>query len=161
LGGIGDELIEQGGLRIYTTLDLEIQKFAQQSVASEVAKLKKQKVGNGAALVTKPSTGEILAMVGSKNYFADDEDGKVNVLLAERQPGSSIKPINYALALKDKKITPATSFIDVPTCFKVTGQEDYCPVNYDGGFHGLVQTRFALGNSYNIPAVAGEGKVRS
>lgn len=149
----GDELVEQGGLRIYTTLDLDIQNFAQAAVATEVAKLKKQKVGNGATLVTKPSTGEILAMVGSKDYFADDEDGKVNVLLAERQPGSSIKPINYALALKDKKITPATSFIDVPTCFKVQGQEDYCPVNYDGSFHGLVQTRFALGNSYNIPAV--------
>lgn len=149
----GDEMVEQGGLRIYTTLDIDLQNFAQLAVASEVAKLKKQKVGNGAALVTKPDTGEILAMVGSKDYFADDEDGKVNVLLAERQPGSSIKPLNYALALKDKKITPATAFIDTPTCFKVLGQEDYCPVNYDGGYHGLVQTRFALGNSYNIPAV--------
>lgn len=149
----GDKMVEQGGLRVYTTLDLEIQKFAQESVASEVAKLKKQKVGNGAAIVTKPSTGEILAMVGSKDYFADDEDGKVNIILRERQPGSSIKPLNYALAIKDKKITPATSFADIPTCFKVLGQADYCPVNYDGGFHGLVQTRFALGNSYNIPAV--------
>lgn len=149
----GDEMVEQGGLRIYTTLDLDIQNFAQLAVATEVAKLKKLKVGNGAALVTKPSTGEILAMVGSKDYFADDEDGKVNILLAQRQPGSSIKPLNYALAIKDKKITPATSFIDVPTCFKVAGQAEYCPVNYDGTFHGLTQTRFALGNSYNIPAV--------
>ncbi|MEW5995753.1 MAG: penicillin-binding transpeptidase domain-containing protein, partial [Candidatus Zixiibacteriota bacterium] len=82
-----------------------------------------------------------------------DEDGKVNVTLAKRQPGSSIKPVNYALALKDKKITPATALADVPTCFVVAGQPLYCPVNYDGTFHGLTQVRFALGNSYNLPAV--------
>lgn len=149
----GDKMVEQGGLRVYTTLDLDIQNFAQQAVATEVGKLKKLNVGNGAVLVTHPSTGEILAMVGSKDYFATDEDGKVNVILAQRQPGSSIKPLNYALALKDKKITPATAFADVPTCFQVSGQPVYCPVNYDNTFHGLVQARFALGNSYNIPAV--------
>jgi penicillin-binding protein 1C len=149
----GDKMVEQGGLRVYTTLDLDIQNITQLAVATEVGKLKKQKVGNGAAIVTNPSTGEILAMVGSKNYFATDEDGKVNVILSKRQPGSSIKPLNYALALRDEKITPATSFADVPTCFKVEGQSDYCPVNYDGAFHGLTESRFALGNSYNIPAV--------
>lgn len=149
----GEKNVEQGGLRVYTTLDLDIQTLAEDSVATEVGKLKKQKVGNGAVLVTRPSTGEILAMVGSKDYFAKDEDGKVNIILSERQPGSSIKPLNYALALRDKKITLATAFADVPTCFRVLGQEDYCPVNYDGTYHGLVQTRFALGNSYNIPAV--------
>lgn len=149
----GDKVVEQGGLRIYTTLDLEIQDIAQQAVATEVGKLKKQHVGNGAVVATRPSTGEILAMVGSKDYFAKDEDGKVNVILAKRQPGSSIKPLNYALALKDQKITPATALADVPTCFQATGQPNYCPVNYDGTFHGLIQARFALGNSYNIPAV--------
>ena len=149
----GEKIVEQGGLRVYTTLDLDIQNLAQQAVATEVAKLKKQKVGNGAAIVTRPSTGEILAMVGSKDYFATDEDGKVNVVLSQRQPGSSIKPLNYALAIRDQKITLATAFADVPTCFRVRGQPDYCPVNYDGTFHGLVQTRFVLGNSYNIPAV--------
>jgi len=149
----GDKTVEQGGLRVYTTLDLDIQNLAQQAVASEVAKLKKQRVGNGALIATLPGTGEILAMVGSKDYFAGDTDGKVNVTLAQRQPGSSIKPLNYALALKDKKITPATAFADIPTCFNVAGQAPYCPVNYDGTFHGLVQVRFSLGNSYNIPAV--------
>ncbi len=149
----GEKVVEQGGLRVYTTLDLDIQEFAQQAVATEVAKLKKQKVGNGAAIVTRPSTGEILAMVGSKDYFATDEDGKVNVTLASRQPGSSIKPLNYALAIRDQKITLATAIADVPTCFSVAGQPLYCPVNYDGTFHGLEQVRFALGNSYNIPAV--------
>lgn len=149
----GDKMVEQGGLRVYTTLDLDIQNMAQLAVATEVGKLKKQKVGNGAAIVTRPKTGEILAMIGSKDYFATDEDGKVNVTLAKRQPGSSIKPLNYALALKDHKITAATTFADVPVCFSVFGQQLYCPKNYDNTFHGLVQTRFALGNSYNIPAV--------
>ncbi|MDP3917864.1 MAG: transglycosylase domain-containing protein [Candidatus Woesebacteria bacterium] len=149
----GEKLVEQGGLRVSTTLDLELQEFAQTAVATEVAKLKNQNVGNGAVIVTHPSTGEILAMVGSKDYFAKDEDGKVNVILAKRQPGSSIKPINYALAIKNKKITLATTFSDVPTCFSVSGQSLYCPRNYDGTYHGLTQTRFALGNSYNIPAV--------
>lgn len=149
----GEKKVEQGGLRVTTTLDLDLQTFAQEQVATEVAKLKKQKVGNGAALITHPATGEILAMVGSKDYFAKDEDGKVNIILRERQPGSSIKPLNYAMALKDKKITAATTFADTPTCFSVVGQSLYCPKNYDGSFHGLVQTRFALGNSFNVPAV--------
>ena len=149
----GEKRVEQGGLRVTTTLDLELQNFTEVIVASEVGKLKKQKVGNGAALVTHPSTGEILTMVGSKDYFSEDEDGKVNVVLAERQPGSSIKPINYAYGLTNKKITAATTFADVPTCFSVAGQSLYCPKNYDGTYHGLVQARFALGNSYNIPAV--------
>lgn len=149
----GEKMVEQGGLRVTTTLDLDLQEFAQDAVATEVGKLAKQKVGNGATIVTHPSTGEILAMVGSKDYFAKDEDGKVNVILAKRQPGSSIKPINYALAIKNKKITLATTFSDVPTCFSVLGQSLYCPKNYDGTYHGLTQTRFALGNSYNIPAV--------
>lgn len=149
----GEVMVEQGGLRVETTLDLDLQEFAQQAVATEVGKLKKQKVNNGATIVTKPDTGEILAMVGSKDYFATDEDGKVNIILAERQPGSSIKPFNYALAIKDKKITTETILADVPTCFTVPGQPAYCPVNYDGKFHGGVATRFALGNSFNIPAV--------
>ena len=149
----GEALVEKGGLRVTTTLDLPLQEFAQEAVATEVAKLNKQKVGNGAAIVTRPATGEILAMVGSKDYFAEDEDGKVNVIFAKRQPGSSIKPVNYALALRDGKITPATALTDVPTCFSVAGQPLYCPVNYDGTFHGITQARFALGNSYNIPAV--------
>lgn len=149
----GHKLVEQGGLRVNTTLDLDLQNFAQEAVATEVAKLADADVKNGAALAIRPKSGEILAMVGSKDYFAEDEDGKVNIIFANRQPGSSIKPLNYALALKDKKITLSTAFADVPTCFIHAGQPSYCPKNYDGSFHGLVQTRFALGNSFNIPAV--------
>jgi len=149
----GDAVVEQGGLRVTTTLDLDLQEFAQEAVATEVAELKKYKVGNGAALVTRPGTGEILAMVGSKDFFAEDEDGKVNVVFSQRQPGSSIKPLNYALAIRDKKITLSTPFADVPSCFSVFGQPPFCPRNYDFSFHGAQQARFALGSSYNIPAV--------
>lgn len=149
----GQQKVDQGGLRVWTTLDLEIQEFAQTAVASEVAKLTKEKITNGAALVTKPKTGEILAMVGSKDYFAKDIDGNVNVTTSLRQPGSSIKPINYALAFEKKILTPASLVLDIPTCFDVAGQKRYCPDNYDNQFHGAVQVRFALGNSYNVPAV--------
>ncbi|MGB6838981.1 MAG: transglycosylase domain-containing protein [Microgenomates group bacterium] len=149
----GDAVVEQGGLRVTTTLDLELQEFAERTVATEVAKLNRHHVGNGAAIITRPKTGEVLSMVGSKDYFAEDEDGKVNVIFAKRQPGSSIKPLNYALALRDEKITAATPLADVPTCFTVPGQPLYCPRNYDGNFHGAVQVRFALGSSFNLPAV--------
>lgn len=151
----GEKLVEQGGLKVTTTLDLEIQDFAQEVVATEVARLEGRKLNihNGAALVTNPKTGEILAMIGSHDYFDDEHDGKVNVTLSHRQPGSAIKPINYALGLMKGTITLATVINDVPTCFAVPGQKLYCPINYDYQFHGPAQVRFALGNSYNLPAV--------
>ena len=149
----GQRMVEEGGLKVTTTLDLDLQEFAQQTVASEVAKLERLKISNGAALTTNPKTGEILAMVGSKDYFDEDIDGNVNVTLMSRQPGSSIKPLNYGLALDRRLITLATPINDVPTCFSVAGQKLYCPVNYDRTFHGPTQVRFDLGNSYNIPAV--------
>lgn len=149
----GEVLVERGGLKVTTTLDLELQNYTQATVAAEVAKLKNLRVGNGAAIVTKPSTGEILAMVGSIDYFATPS-GSFNVTTALRQPGSSIKPINYAIGIENKIVTPATTFLDIPTCFIGTpGQPLYCPRNYDGTFRGPVQLRFALGNSLNIPAV--------
>ncbi|EKD67572.1 MAG: hypothetical protein ACD_48C00331G0001, partial [uncultured bacterium] len=148
----GERLVEHGGLKVITTLDLPLQEFSQDTVASEVAKLTSTHVTNGAALVTNPATGEILSMVGSVDYFATPSGG-FNVTTALRQPGSSIKPINYAIGIERKLVTPATLFLDVPTCFGVMNQPTYCPRNYDGKFHGPVQLRFALGNSYNIPAV--------
>ena len=149
----GESLVERGGLKVTTTLDLDFQNYAQATVAAEVTKLKNVRVGNGAALVTKPSTGEILAMVGSVDYFATPS-GSFNVTTALRQPGSSIKPINYAIGIEKHIVTPATMFLDIPTCFaSVAGQPTYCPRNYDGKFRGPVQLRFALGNSLNIPAV--------
>lgn len=148
----GEKLVEQGGLKITTTLDWKLQEAAQDIIATEVAKLKDLKVGNAASLVTRPSTGEILTMVGSKDYFASDS-GNFNVTTSLRQPGSSIKPLNYAVGLDTNKVNAATLFNDTPTCFYVAGQKSYCPQNYDGKFHGPTQLRFALGNSFNIPAV--------
>jgi len=145
--------IETSGFKVYTTLDLEIQEEAEKILKEEIDKFKNLNVGNGAVLVTRPPTGEILAMVGSVDYFATPS-GSFNVATALRQPGSAIKPLNYAVGIERKLATPATVFIDTPTCFTVAGQpKAYCPVNYDGQFHGPVQLRFALGNSYNIPAV--------
>jgi len=110
-------------------------------------------VGNGAILVTRPSTGEILSMVGSKDFF-EGTYGAYNVTTALRQPGSSIKPLNYAVGLDRGLVTPSSMFLDMPTCFTAPGQpKGYCPRNYDGTFRGPVQFRFALANSLNIPAV--------
>ncbi len=148
----GEALVERGGLKITTTLDLDLQEYTQATVASEIKALARLRVTNGAALITRPATGEILAMVGSTNYFASPS-GNFNVTTALRQPGSSIKPINYAIGLDKHIVTPATMFLDIPTCFANNNQPNYCPRNYDGKFHGPVQLRMALGNSYNIPAV--------
>ena len=149
----GERVVEEGGLKVTTTLDLDIQDAAQASVAAQIENLPKfYHVTNGAALVTNPATGEILAMVGSKDYFDTDIDGNVNITTSLRQPGSSIKPINYAAGLINK-YTGATTFIDQPICFPNQGGKEYCPVNYDGKWHGLVAMRYALGNSFNIPAV--------
>ena len=149
----GEKLVEQGGLKVTTSLDSSIQEFAEKSVAAEVDDLPKYyHVTNGAALVTNPATGEILAMVGSKDYFDTKIAGNVNITTSKRQPGSSIKPINYALGLINK-YNAATTFVDGPICFPNQGGKDYCPLNYDGKWHGLSQFRYALGNSLNIPAV--------
>ncbi len=149
----GEEKVEKGGLRVYTTLDLDLQNVAQASLSAEVAKLQVARVSNGAGLILKPETGEILAMIGSKDYFNTKDNGQVNVTIAQRQPGSSIKPIMYATAFQNKLLNPGTNLLDVPTCFEVPGQKSYCPKNYDGSFHGPVSIRTSLGNSLNIPAV--------
>lgn len=148
----GERMVEKGGLRVTTTLDLELQTEAQKIVAQEIEKVESQKIGNGASVVIDPNSGEILAMVGSKDYFAKDYDGNVNVTLSLRQPGSSIKPVTYATALK-KGYTASTLLFDAKTVFPVQGAKDYIPLNYDNKFHGPMQIRFALGNSINVPAV--------
>lgn len=149
----GLEKVTQGGLKVWTTLDLDIQDYAQDIVKTEIDKLTKLKVSNGAALVTDAKSGQILAMVGSKDYFDDDIDGKFNVTTAPRQPGSSIKPLNYAVGIETGKATAASIFDDDPTCFNVEGQKAYCPTNYGGHYFGIQTLRNSLSNSLNIPAV--------
>lgn len=145
--------IEEGGLKITTTLDLDIQEEAEKILKEEIEDAKALDVTNGAVLITRPPTGEILAMLGSVDYFAT-ESGTFNVTTSDRQPGSSIKPINYAIGIERKLVTASTVFNDQPTCFSAAGQpKGYCPVNYDGKFHGPQALRFSLGNSLNIPAV--------
>ena len=149
----GQNVVEQGGLTVTTTLDLSLQEKAQNIVSEEIAKVEKQHITNGAAVVINPDTGEILAMVGSKNFNDPNYDGQVNVTTSLRQPGSSIKPFTYVTAFKEG-YTPATLLIDAPTTFPGgVGQPDYNPVNYDGKFRGPIQVRYALGNSINVPAV--------
>lgn len=148
----GTKMVEQGGLTVTTSLDLDIQNMAQEIVKNEIAKVSNLHITNGAALITNPKTGEILAMVGSKDYWNTKDDGNVNVTLSLRQPGSSIKPINYALAFT-KGFTPASVIDDSPISYKSPGQPVYSPVNYDGKYHGRVSVRTALASSYNVPAV--------
>ncbi|PIZ64186.1 hypothetical protein CO051_01480 [Candidatus Roizmanbacteria bacterium CG_4_9_14_0_2_um_filter_39_13] len=150
----GLKQLEEGGLKVTTTLDLQIQEEAEKIAQEEIEDIARLKVTNGALLVTRPPTGEILAMVGSVNYF-DGGSGAFNVTTSgTRQPGSSIKPINYAVGIDRGIVTASTMFLDVPTCFSNPGQpKPYCPKNYDNSFHGPVQLRYALANSYNIPAV--------
>ena len=148
----GEEAVEKGGLNVITTLDLTIQNVAQEAVTTEVEKLAGLNVGNGAALVINPQTGEVLAMVGSKNYFDTAADGNVNVLTRLRQPGSSIKVVNYAYALANG-YTAATILKDSPISFSVAGQPPYSPQNYDGRYRGNISLRSALAESRNVPAV--------
>jgi 1A family penicillin-binding protein len=148
----GTELLLQGGLEVRTTLDLELQNTTQKIITEEINSLARLKVSNGAALITNPQTGEILSMIGSKDYFDFEHDGEVNVTTRPRQPGSSIKPLTYALAF-EKGFSPGTLVADTPTIYSIPGSPAYSPKNYDGKFHGTVTLREALASSYNIPAV--------
>ena len=149
----GTKMVEEGGLKVITTLDIKMQEQAEHIVYEEVNKAKNLLVGNGALIAMDPKTGQILAMVGSKDYFDASTDGNVNVVLRERQPGSSIKPVTYVTAFK-QGYTPASVVMDVKTEFPGgEGQPPYVPENYDGKFRGPIQFRYALGNSINVAAV--------
>lgn len=147
----GPRVVSQGGLKITTTLDLNLQEVVEKIVSDEVNNLSTLNVKNGAAMITDPKTGQILAMVGSKDFY-DKESGNFNVTIALRQPGSSIKPITYATAFK-QGYSPGNTILDAPTVFKDEWGNTYAPVNYDGKFRGPVSIRQALGSSLNIPAV--------
>jgi len=149
---LGENEVTQGGLKVYTTLDLKLQNQVQKIVTEEVGKLKALHVGNGSALVTNPKNGDVLAMVGSTDYFNLKQNGQVNLTTSLRQPGSSIKPLNYALSFENGN-GPATTIEDRPITFHLSGQESWTPKNYDGKFHGTITLRQALASSYNIPSV--------
>ncbi|MFA5776948.1 MAG: PBP1A family penicillin-binding protein [Parcubacteria group bacterium] len=148
-----EEFLETGGLKVYTTLDYDMQKQAEKAVADGAERNRIKNASNVALVAIDPKTGEILSMVGSKNYFDDSIDGQVNVSIMPRQPGSSFKPIIYSAAF-EKGYQPETSIVDAPTNFGPDGSgRNYIPKNYDGKFHGTLTMRKALGMSLNIPAV--------
>lgn len=149
---ISHQPLDKSGLRIVTTLDASIQNQSEKIVADEVKKISNLHITNGAALVMNVKTGGILAMVGSKDYYATDIDGQYNVTTAERQPGSSIKPINYLLALVNGK-TLMSTVEDTPVSYSIKGQKPYAPRDYDGNFMGTVTLKTALASSLNIPSV--------
>ena len=146
-----EKTIEQGGLKVTTTLDYDKQKIAEQVVETRAKENLAQGANNAAMVSLDAKTGEILAMVGSKDYFDKDIDGNVNVVLRKRQPGSSFKPIVYAAALM-KGFTPQTTIYDVSTNFAVSGNS-YIPSNYTNKEYGPVTLKKALAGSLNITAV--------
>jgi len=148
----GEELVERGGLVATTTLSSDKQRLLEDSITKELSKLSNLHVQNGAGMIVDPGSGEILAMAGSANFWDSEKDGQVNITLSPRQPGSSIKPITYTLALLSG-LSPRSVIDDSPVCFSDGSQASYCPKNYDGRFHGKVTLRTALASSYNVPAV--------
>lgn len=147
----GEEQVARSGFQVYTSLDLPMQEYAESVVKQQVEKLKASNVSNGAAVVMNPKTGEILALVGSKDWN-DTLVGKFNIATAKRQPGSAFKPIVYAAALEKHIITPATVLKDQPTTYSLPSG-NYSPQNYDRKFRGYVAARRALANSLNVPSV--------
>ncbi len=150
----GSEALYRGGLNVYTTLDYNIQQQAEQIARDQVNKLQAEKrnVTNASVVVMRPNTGEIVALVGSVDYFNRDIDGQVNVAISPRQPGSSFKIFNYLTAFA-QGYTTASMLMDVRTVFDDSPNPPYVPENYDRKYHGPVRLRTALGSSFNIPAV--------
>ncbi|HEX2036869.1 MAG TPA: PBP1A family penicillin-binding protein [Chloroflexota bacterium] len=145
----------RNGLKVITTLDLEAQNRAHDIVRRRVNEIRNQRVNNGALVALTPQTGEILAMVGSYDYYNQAIDGQVNVATAMRQPGSSFKAFTYAAAFATRRWAPSTTVVDQPISRPDPASRGgrYVPGNYDGKFHGTVTLRSALANSYNIPAL--------
>lgn len=147
----GDRTLYQRGLRIFTTLDTALDRRTYEVLQAAKPNIQKIKGNNAALIAVNPGTGEILAFNGSMDFNDASIDGQVNVLLSERQPGSSIKPIAYAQAFQ-QGWAPGTFIQDQRACWPDAGRQ-WCPNNFDNQFHGQTTARTALGNSLNIPAI--------
>ncbi len=145
----GSAAVQQGGFNIYTTLDLDLQQLADQSVKHGVGDLASRDVNNSDFLAVKPDTGEVLAWVGSADYYNQQIGGQYDVVLDARQPGSSFKPYVYESAFKDRKLAPGSIVDDSPQTF----DGNYQPKDFDGKFMGKITARKALLLSRNVPAV--------
>ena len=144
----GPALVQQGGLQVHTTLDPTMQGWAEKAVADGVHVMAGQGVNNGMMMIAKPSTGEVLAWVGSADYGNAQIGGQFDVILSRRQPGSSFKPYVYEAAYKDRKLTPASCVHDSPTSFN-----GYRPLDFDNSFMGVMTAQQALLLSRNVAAV--------
>ncbi|MSP11373.1 MAG: penicillin-binding protein [Chloroflexi bacterium] len=150
----GQSRIYRDGLKVYTTIDLNLQNIAEEEARKQIANLLESghHASNASVVSINPRTGEILAMLGSINYFDTNIDGQVNVATSQRQPGSSIKPFTYLTSFL-QGYSPATVLLDVRTVFPDPPSPPYAPENIDRKYHGFKSLRLALANSYNIPAV--------
>lgn len=166
----GPDALYKAGLEVETTLDPRLQAEAERIVAENVALLSDNSVSNGALVAMRPQTGEVVALVGSADFNNVEIDGQVNMALAPRQPGSTIKPLVYLAAFAEtgkadtpasERWTPGTLMADISEAFPDGANPPYVPVNYDGREHGLLPIRYALGNSYNIPAVRAMQQVQA
>jgi penicillin-binding protein 1C len=156
---LGPDALYKAGLEVHTTLDPRLQAEAERIVAENVAALAANNGSNGALVAIRPDTGELLALVGSADFNNVEIDGQVNMALAPRQPGSTMKPLVYLASFEQPEVpladrwTPGTLVADIREAFPDGVNPPYVPENYDGREHGLLTVRNALGNSYNIPAV--------
>lgn len=148
----GPRMLYSGGLTVRTTLDLDMERVAERIARKQVEKLAKDNIHNAALVAIRPSTGEILAMMGSVDYFNKNIAGQVNIATSERQPGSTFKPITYASSFT-KGWSPSTIILDYATTFYDRAKRPYTPKNVDLKWHGPVSIRVALANSMNVPAV--------
>ena len=156
-GELGEDTIHEGGLRIVTTLDLDLQHAAERAIAQRLARLAlddgpPRRVTNAAIVLLDPLSGAVGALVGSADYGDQEIGGAVNVALARRQPGSAIKPLTYAAAF-ERGYSPASILEDEAVAFQTAEGEPYRPINYDYQYHGRVSLRSALACSYNVVAV--------
>jgi len=150
----GPNVVYRLGLKVTTTLDLRMNKIAEAAIRTHMENLRLQNANNAGLVAINPRTGEILAMVGSRDYFDDSIAGEVNMATSPRPPGSTIKPIEYVTAFM-KGWGPETIITDEPTRFPNTQSylPDYTPHNFDFKFDGPMTIRYALANSKNIPAI--------
>lgn len=155
----GAEALQKYGLEVTTTLDARAQLVAERTVAEQVASLAARGATNGALVAIAPQSGEVVAFVGSADFSSEAIDGQVNMALAPRQPGSTMKPLAYLTAFEGRgrgaedRWTPGTRIADIAVSYPDGAGGSYVPRNYDRQEHGIVTARVALGNSYNIPAV--------
>jgi 1A family penicillin-binding protein len=149
----GRARLYHAGFKVYTTLDLNLQRQAEEVARERIARIRDHNATNAAVVAINPNSGEIEAMVGSVDYFDQSISGQVNMTTALRQPGSTVKPFTYAAAFARGTLSPGSIIMDEPTQFRGAGGEPYVPRNPDGRFHGPVTVRYALANSLNIPAL--------